>query len=237
MLYKSCVRWIEILVVTVLMCLYLGAEDTSPKKPLVIATEQEKRGSVSLIQTADFISLEITIKSIEKNPDIKFKELAEARQLLLKQAQEHEKIQVPPGPVMPGPSTIDRSETKFPSYLPNSESSQTVLHLLIPLSQIEDEVINAGREIRQLVFAQKSPGNSLYSWNMSKINLLVRDPESYRDQLIRQIKDQITHLKSILGDQSTIKVTGLESPVYVRQVSGRLVELFLDYKISFETGN
>ncbi len=198
------------------------------KNVVVFAVEQSKPVAVSLIESADYVSFAVTIISRQKELEDEFREISEARQLLIKEAQKNKKVKIHNGPIYL--SSTSNSKSSF-SY----GSSQVTTHLLISLSDTDGDVFKAVSEITELVEKIKAPGKVSYS--LSPMKLAVDNPDKFRAKLLNMICEDINQMRDLVKTQVNFFVTGIENPVMVRQFDYTQVEIFLNYTLSMEVGS
>jgi len=211
------------------ICLFLifmaNSAYAENKNMIVFAVEQSKPVAVSLIEMADYVSFAVTIISRQKEPDIEFMEISEARQLLIKEAKKNKKIKIHNGPIYL--SSTSNSKSSF-SY----GSSQITVHLLIALSDTDGNVFKAATEITELVDGLEPPGRAAYS--LSPMKLAIDNPDKYRPKLLSMIYEDIKNIEGLIKNTAKFSIAGIECPVMVRQFDFTQVEIFLDYTLSIE---
>jgi len=198
------------------------------KTYIVFAIEQARSVEVSLIKQPDYVSVPVKIISEQKDPELRFQEIGQARQTLIQEVEKDKRITVNKGPVYLSP--VSKSLLKSSSYYAD-ESSQATVYLLMPLNK--GDVFRTASEIAKQVKNIRAPGKA--SYNMSSIRLGVENPETYRTEIINLINKDIMKIKETLKSKAKYSLRGLESPVLVRQVDDTQVELFIDYQLSIET--
>jgi hypothetical protein len=215
------------IVVVGLFFIMAEASFAQTKTYIVFAIEQARSVEVSLIKKPDYVSVPVKITSEQKDPELRFQEIGQARQTLLQEIEKDKRITVNKGPVYLSP--VSKSLLKSSYY--SDESSQANVYLLMPLNK--GDVFRTASEIAKRVKEIKAPGKA--SYNMSSIKLGVENPESYRTEIMNLINKDIMKIKETLKSKAKFALRGLESPVLVRQVDDTQVELFIDYQLSIET--
>jgi hypothetical protein len=71
------------------------------------------------------------------------------------------------------------------------------------------------------------------SVSLGKIFLSVDNPESFRHELLRQIRIYVESTSKTLLDSSNYTVTGLEQAVHLRQQGERDVQLFIPFSVAY----
>jgi len=192
---------------------------------IVFAVEQSKPVAVSLIENADYVAFAITVTSRREEPDDEFREIDEARQLLIREAGKNQKIRIHHGPIYL--SSTSNSRTSF-SYGP----SQMTIHLLIPLSETGGDVFKAAGIITELIEKIEPP--EMASYSLSPLKIAVENPGKYRPKLLGMIDEHIDQMRNLIKKTDKFFLSGIERPVMVRQFDLNRVEIFLDYKLSME---
>jgi len=64
--------------------------------------------------------------------------------------------------------------------------------------------------------------------------LAVRNVEQYRPQLIGLILEEVKEIEKVASAKAKITIGGLESPIIVRQVDDKNVEMYINYRLSIE---
>ena len=100
--------------------------------------------------------------------------------------------------------------------------------MLSPLTP-DAEVFEVIREIGQAIARIEIPNDA--EVRIISTTLAVAAAEQKRDRLIQLIREQIAKTREQLG-ANVLTVTGLDSPVLVRQLDHLTVELYLDYQLS-----
>ncbi|MGA1843340.1 MAG: hypothetical protein ACMUIS_02120 [bacterium] len=194
-------------------------------KAIVFAVEQGKPVAMSLIEKADYVAFAVTIVSKQKESEDEFREIGEARQHLIREAQKNKKIKVHNGPIYL--SSTSNSQPSF-SY----SSSQVTVNLLISIAEADGDVFKAASAITDLVEGIQPPGKAAYS--LSPLKLAVENPDRYRAKLLNMIYDETRSMQSMFNKPIKCFVTGLENPVTVTQYDFTHVELFINYTLSIE---
>ncbi len=214
------------IILALLLVVFPTTSLASSKSIFVVALSQENPTSVYLQRKADFASITITITSDQKDPIQQISEIRQARQLIMEEAKRNGKLRVHTGPSV---LTSESASSFSKGYSPPSQSE---LALFWPLQKDED-VFRGAEEIHNFLAKLKPPGKS--SFKLSPIRLAVENPEQYRSQIIKLINDDIQLLKGAMKNSDRMVVSGLQSPVVVRQVDDINVEIFIRYSLSVET--
>jgi hypothetical protein len=196
---------------------------------VVIAFQDSKSTSVSIIKQADYLSVPLTISSKQKDPNIRFSEMSDTQKRILHEIDKKPDIILKKGPITLSP----RPTSKFASYS-YGRPSEAQFNILVGLKDCDDVYSCAGR-IRKLIDTIEMPGRSYAS--LGQAQLAVENPEKYRKDILDKIAQDINFLKSTMGTKDKASITGLERPVLVRQVDDKNVELFINYNLTIELSN
>jgi hypothetical protein len=197
-------------------------------KLIVFAVNQRKAVSISIIRAPDCLAIPVKITSDQKDPKIRFKEIKEARDLLIKTCDNNKIVTFYSGPVYLSPVSKSFLKSSYSSY----RSSVANNHLIVSLADQKIDIFDAAVMIARLVKAINTPGKA--SYQLSRIELGVENPEKYRVELVKMIVEDIKKIKNNINSTEKVIISGLESPVLIRQVNDTEVELFLDYELSLE---
>jgi hypothetical protein len=183
--------------------------------------------AVSLIQTADYLCAVVLVRGTAKDPDRQMIAVQDALQRLNAAVQRSNAFQLHQGPVRfsggaGGSSALFSKSSYGPGAL------QTSLRVLCPLSANAD-IFDAIRQMNLFITHIEVPSDS--EVKILSTTLAVTAAEQQRDRLMQLIREQITATRQQLG-ANVITVSGLDSPVLVRQLDNVNVELFIDYQLS-----
>lgn len=183
--------------------------------------------AVSLVQTADYLCAVVTIRSTAKDPERRTAAVHEALLRLNAAVQQSNTFQLHEGPVRYS-GGVGSTTALFckSSYGPGSvETSARILSPLSPTTDIFDTI----RQVGQFVARIAVPADA--EVRVLSTTLAVASAEQQRDRLMQLIREQITATRQQLG-ANIVTVSGLDSPVLVRQLDNASVELFIDYQLS-----
>ncbi|MBC7366008.1 MAG: hypothetical protein H7343_04205 [Undibacterium sp.] len=183
--------------------------------------------AVSIVQPADYLCAIVSIRSTAKDTERQATAVQESMRRITTAVQRSNTFQLHQGPArFFGGSNNANSLFSKPSY--NPLSLQTNLRILCPLTPDAD-FFETIRQLTQFVAAIPLPGES--EVKIISATLAVASAEQRRDRLMQLIREQIATTRAQLG-ANVVTVTGLDSPVLVRQLDNLSVELFLDYQLS-----
>jgi hypothetical protein len=121
-----------------------------------------------------------------------------------------------------------REISKYSFASSSAGSSSVALYALGALSGGSDVFLQT-KKIYRAVNGIELPRD--VSVRLGNTTLGIRDPETYRRQLLKMIRDQIAGTKQALGASGEVTVRGLEGPVLVTQKNDADVSLYLNYRI------
>jgi hypothetical protein len=215
-------RWLAVAAVS---CLAGGAAAGSDSGSflLVFASTDGPGVAASLRQHADFVAAQVLVKVDESDPAKRFAAIGAGKARLADEVRKH------PGWVLyegrASLSTVERG--KFASsYDSHSGTSVTVL---APLGADTDVYGQSAALVGALAQLEKQ---SDFEFPVQRIELAVRDPQQYRPQLLKLVAAEAARTRDALAPGGETVLSGLEGPVWVRQVDDRDVELFLDYRLA-----
>ena len=206
------------------ICIATGDDVYMPQSQVV---------TVTLQQSADYISIPITLSSDQGNPEKRFEEIRNAINLIETEAEKNPNIYIHSGPVSLSAKQHSKLKSLYLSsggyYRPESIAT---LYIFAPLSAEGKDVFDSASQISHFINCIKFPDKT--ECKMGKIMLAVKEPEQYRDKLLLLILEDVKRIKNIFKTQGEMTIKGLDSPVYVRQIDRQQVELFLNYTISIK---
>ena len=183
--------------------------------------------AVSIVQPADYLCAIVSVRSTAKDPERQAATVQETVRRLTTAVQRSSTLQLHQGParMFGGPSGSGALFSK-PSYTPGS--LQTNLRVLSPLTP-DAEIFEVIRQVSQAIARIEVPNDA--EVRIISTTLAVAAAEQQRDRLMQLIREQIAKTREQLG-ANVLTVTGLDSPVLVRQLDHLSVELYLDYQLS-----
>lgn len=209
-------------------CSYAG-DILSSKSLIVFAYNDRPSVSASLRREADFVSMPLSIRSDHKDASERFEVIGQAKAAILMAAAGNKGISVHSGPVVL--SARPTSKLSFLSSGGYGNYSQAQLHVLVPLAESAKDVFQCAIEMNEFIKGVQLPDKAEIEFG--QIHLAVDNPEQHREVLLKLISEEVAKSKAALGANGQVIVSGLESPVFVRQADERHVELFLNYSTSF----
>ncbi|MFZ5877010.1 MAG: hypothetical protein ACOYXU_11460 [Nitrospirota bacterium] len=199
-------------------------------KFLVVAFSDRQHVAVVLRQQADYVSMPVSISSGQRDPLQRFAELRDAKAAVLRKAQGNPDIVIHSGRVTLSAKPV----SKLASVVPySSAESEADLHVLVPFKGKNRDVFACADIIRRFLNDLTLPSKT--SMQLGSIQLAVDNPEQYRPTLVQMISEDVTRTKEKVKADAKVLLSGLESPVLVRQADDENVDLFIDYEFTIET--
>jgi hypothetical protein len=183
--------------------------------------------AVSIVQPADYLCAIVSIRSTAKDTERQAIAVQEALRRITTAVQRSNTFQLHQGPARFFGGGNNASSL-FSKSAYNPQSLQTSLRILCPLTPDAD-FFETIRQVTQFVSSISVPGEA--EVKIVSATLAVASAEQQRDRLMQLIREQIVATRTQLG-ANVLTVTGLDSPVLVRQLDNLSVELFLDYQLS-----
>jgi hypothetical protein len=211
-------RWLAVLLIPLAASTALAGKDLW----LVLAESTTRTVAIRLTRDADYVVLPITLSSDQREPEIRFAEINDAITWLNGIVKDHPRISVHTGPA----TLSGKTSLKWLSY--GDEGAR--VWILATFAKDDDNIFTCGTEISRFLKSLTFPGR--VSFVAGPIQLAVRNPEEHRDRLLEMIHEEVTRTRSKLVTRGNVVVRGLESPVVVRQLDDRRVELYLNYEIA-----
>lgn len=199
-------------------------------KFLVVAFSDRQHVAVVLRQQADYVSMPVSISSSQRDPLQRFAELRDAKAAVLLRAKSTPDIIIHAGPVTLSAKPV----SKLASVVPySSAESEADFHVLVPFKGKNRDVFACADIIRRFLNDLTLPSKT--SMQLGSIQLAVDNPEQYRSTLIQMISEDVARTKEKVKADAKVHLSGLESPVLVRQADDERVDLFIDYQFTIET--
>lgn len=196
---------------------YVDVNDRSSDEPQV---------SVRLVLKADYLALPVTLTSTQGDPRQRNADLNEALRLVVTAAREG-RLRLDMGVL-----SLSARKGKFlgPRWDVESEAR---FHLLAPLDA-EHDVYGCAEEMTQFINGINLPSKTKVS--IGKTVLVMENVHRHREELLNGIAGDVKKARLVFDPRGKVVVSGLESPVLIRQVNEEQVELFLRYTLSVESG-
>jgi len=175
---------------------------------------------------AEYVAMSVSLSSDAKYASKRAKLISKLQSKISSAATNQPNIYFKQGVISLSP----RENSTFSISKSYGSNSGSKFYILSKLGNGTD-IYKATQDIYGFIAKIQKPEDTNISYGNT--SLAIESPSKHRTQLITKIKDEISSTKSILGTKHKVTVTGLESPVIVRQKNDKQVTLFLDYKIEF----
>jgi hypothetical protein len=206
-----------------------GSGGGGSNSPIVAVAFSEPRVvATTLTIPADFVAAPIRVKSDQKSASAAYEESRENLELISQKAKEAGFR------VVTGVVSLSHRESGFglSSGAWKRPAASAEIFLLVPLEQDHTNMFSAGAEAARFVEGLKLTGKA--SCTLGELQLAVENAEQYRPRLLELMSQEMKKTRAALAAEGGIRAAGLESPVLVRQVDDRQVELFLNYTMSVD---
>jgi hypothetical protein len=186
--------------------------------PLIGAGGKSGDSPVSIIVPAQLLSAEIRIDSDDQVWESRLRKIEGARQFI-RTAATSEGFSV---------TTLNPLIGHHPQYGGNATTVD------MTISSSIDGKSDLIRIIQQYegIISRLSVENKV-SAAIGKIFLSVENPESYRNELLRQIRIYVESTSKALSDSPYYSVNGIEQAVQARQWGERDIELYIPFTVSY----
>jgi len=214
--------WISIVLTITAISTYAGSDAY-----FVFAFNDAKSTAIALPKKADFVSMPLSISSNQKNPNDRFSEIKQAQNMIMDAAKGNPNLIVHKGQISLSPKPLSKMSSL--SSFGHDRSSEAQFYVMAKLDE-DTDIYKASSFIRQFIDSISMPGKS--STSLGSIQLAVQNPEKYRTELLKEISKDVAFVKSTIGANGNISISGLEQPVLVRQVDDQMIELFINYSMT-----
>ena len=196
---------------------------------LVLATFSPSESPVVVTVPAQYLTAEVRIECDEKDWAQKLSGIEQARRSLASAAQsEGFKLR------------IDRALVFAPVYRKFSFSSSrggsheafSDVLLLSPLSD-ETDLVDVVSRFRGVLSGLELPKD--VSVSLGSIYLALEDPEQYRPELLKRIRNHAEDTAAILLDTPDFVIRGLDEPVRITQSGEREIDVYLPFQVTYQS--
>jgi hypothetical protein len=196
---------------------------------LVMALPDYDPVAVFLREQADYVAMPVTISSDRRDPVQRLSEMAAAKRLIQKKAEENPDIIVNTGQVRLSREPTPRTGTRMGA----SEPVHTVrLNILVPFKGKGRDAFACATMIYKFLGDIVMPGKARI--RTGEIRLAVDNPEQYRPVLLQMIVDAVDKAEKSVKAKGESEINGLVGPVLVRQADAENVDLFIDFQLDVE---
>jgi len=182
---------------------------------------------ITLIKPADALVLQFSLANNSSKQEIRNKELSATLEAIVTA------ISKTPG------LSIETREIRFAGadrkYISSSSAATTSsTHLAIYADLTpEHRPYERAKQIRAILDTVRFVGDT--TLNDGPAMLFMRNPASYRKELLDAIFADITYLQKKLGDNFEILPVGLDQPIKLRAYSESEIELFTSYSLNIRS--
>ncbi len=180
--------------------------------------------NASIDINAEYVALPITVTSDARQASERASLIRQAQSTIQTAAAATPGIEYEQGAISLSPR--DRSSFSISKSYGRGEGSR--FYVLSKLESGED-IYTTSQKIYSFIRSITIPDDTGLS--LGETSLAIDSPASYRSQLLTKISEELQDYKSIFGADYRVKVSGLESPVLVKEKNHRQVTLFIDYRI------
>ena len=207
------------------------SQSSSPSSTVVFASIGEPTVGVTLVKRADYVSFAVTVTSVESDFNNRIRLIGEARNVVTESLAK-QGIRFETGPAYLALEQPGSSSTFSSASVSYNRPNEAVVHVLVPLAKSGDNIFDAtSRAATNLTKLQLPARTSL---RYSPFRLALDNPERHRKELIAKIAEEVTAIKAAMRSNGKVTVSGLASPIQVRQVNDTDVELSLSHAVSIE---
>lgn len=205
------------------------SQSLSSSSVVVFSTIREPTSGATLVKRADYVSFAVAVTSAETDFANRVRLIGEGRNVvteaLTKQGVRFET----------GAAYLVLDQPSFGSFGSGSaynRPNEAVVQVLVPLAKSGDNLFDATSRVAMSLTKLQLP--SRVSLRHSPFRLAVENPERYRKELLTKIADEVSIIKGAMRSNGKVNVSGLASPIQVRQLNDTDVELSLSYAVSME---
>lgn len=173
---------------------------------------------VSIIVPAQILSAEIRIESEGTSWESRLSKIDEARQFIRSAAASEGFSANAEQPLI----------SHHPEYGGSVNSSDMIISSSI---DSKSDLVKIIQRYEGIV-SRLGVGNRV-SASIGKIFLSINNPESFRIELLRQIRIYVASTSKTLSDSPNYTITGLEQSVQLRQWGERDLELFIPFSVAY----
>ena len=175
---------------------------------------------------AQYVAMPVTISSDARYPAQRAKLIQTLQAAIKSAAKKNNKIEFQQGKVSLSP----REKSSFSVTRSYGGREGSHLYLLAKLDD-KEEIYSASEGLYRFINSIKKPEDT--QLNLGSTSLAIDSPQGYRLQLLNKLKAEVSEIKSVLGEDYKVTLSGLENPVIVRQKNHNQVSVFIDYRIEF----
>ena len=217
--------------ISTLLSLILGSSSllcAAPSGLLVLPSQAERAAvAVSLTQPADYLCAVLAIGNTEKEPSVSADGVRRTLAALTAEVAKTPALELHRGAVRASPYYGKGSSSFYSSSSPANELNAQVL-ILWKLDAAKPDSLAGAALTRGVVARVKPSGDTTV--RIESLGLAVDSPETRRAELLKRVAVEADAMRAAVAG-GAVTISGLESPVLVRQMDESRVELFIDYRL------
>ena len=179
---------------------------------------------VKLRRKADSVTMSISLKNNSRKAIERNDEIMGTVSAIIEKADSIDNIRAHNGSI--SLSTRNRKVGLFKS---TDESSEVTIYILGDLKD-GDNVYDMTSKLKKFLEEIQPVGNTTIE--EGNIGLSIRNPQSYRNEILGLILNDISNIKEQLGGYVDMNISGLDSSVLVKQANESEVDLYISYSFS-----
>ncbi|MDF9832051.1 hypothetical protein M2103_000259 [Ereboglobus sp. PH5-5] len=182
---------------------------------------------ISLIKPADALVLHFSLFNNSGKQEIRNKDLSATLDAIVAVISKTPGLRIETREVR-----LAGADRKYISVSSSATTSSTQLAIYADLTS-EHRPYDRAKQIRALLDTVRFAGDT--TLNDGPAMLFVRNPASYRRELLDAIFADIAYLQKKLGDGFEILPTGLDQPIKIRAASESEIELYISYSFTIRS--
>lgn len=182
---------------------------------------------ISLVKPADALVLQFSLSNNSSKQDVRNKDLSATLDAIVAAISNAPGLHMETREVR-----FAGADRKYISVSSSATTSSTQVAIYAELTP-EQRPYDRAKQIRALLDTVRFAGDT--TLNDGPAMLFVRNPASYRRELLDAIFADIAYLQKKLGDSFEILPVGLDQPVKLRAYSESEVELYISYNLNIRS--
>ncbi len=181
---------------------------------------------------ADFLVQNIRLVNDSRSYDLRKTEIIETINNLIKSSAKVKGIEISYGDGFLEPIKLDDESLELLDHRGKSDTSYINIFVKVAFDK-RKEAKKQIESLREFIQNAKIVGRTLIE-EMGDIGLSIVKPQQYRYEIIREISNENTKLKEIVGEQCEIAIKGLEGRVFWERVSVGELMLYIGYSTTIK---
>lgn len=215
------IRFLPLLALCLAFSAYAGSDSF-----VVAVTRGQVPVSVVLDIPADYVAVQISISSNEKDPLRSIENVQAFTERLKDAVRKSPTIKLRQGSV--SLSIAQGDDGSYSSFKSATSPSSSNLFLVAPLPSDRD-VFLVTRDITAFAQSVARPDQTRVTFGTTSLG--IEGPERLRPRLLALIQKDVEQARSAMGNPKAFEVSGLEGPVIVMQRDDRNVIAYLPYRL------